>query len=293
LKKYIVVIAIVAVILAVVNFTGAMVFAGDPDDNSSSVQLTVTVEPVVPVVAGSGGTGGGGAPSDGVIIREKGPVALTIPSGTYTTNAAGNTIPTYQVQIRDNPNIAPPPVGANIIGLTYDFAPSGATFSPPITLTYTYDPDLLPEGADDANMVLAFYNDATGEWVMLDCIVDPVAHTITAQVSHFTVFASLYLLPVTVPIDTEPVVVEPALEPVLTPTPTPTPDPVPTPVVVEPDIILEPEIVPLVPAPEPGPGMADIADDTGTLAWLWSVLAIAILFGVSIIFMLLRRYNRD
>ncbi len=39
-----------------------------------------------------------------------------------------------------------PPEDFSVIGLVYDFGPNGATFDPPITLTITYDPALIPEG---------------------------------------------------------------------------------------------------------------------------------------------------
>jgi len=58
-------------------------------------------------------------------------------------------------------------------------------------LGYTYDPDALPEGVADENLVLAYYDEVVGGWVTLDCIVDTVNHTITASASHFTTFAIL------------------------------------------------------------------------------------------------------
>ncbi len=82
-----------------------------------------------------------------------------------------------------------PPSDSSVIGLTYDFGPDGATFDPPASLTFTYDPALLPEGAVEGNLVLAMWDKEAGEWVNLVSIVDPVTKTITAEVSHFTAFS--------------------------------------------------------------------------------------------------------
>jgi len=106
----------------------------------------------------------------------------------------------------------PAPAGAKIIGCVYDYKPTGATFSPPITLTLKYDPGMLPAGFDESKLVIAFYNTATSKWeVVPGSVVDTAKHTISVQISHFTMFA-VY-----------------AAAPAVTPTPTVAPTPTPTP----------------------------------------------------------------
>ncbi|MCK4303388.1 MAG: hypothetical protein KAY24_04055, partial [Candidatus Eisenbacteria sp.] len=73
-----------------------------------------------------------------------------------------------------------PPEGAVIIGLVYDIGPDGATFSPAITLTIEYDPETLPEGYAEEDLVIAYYDEAAEKWIELDCIVDTENDTITA-----------------------------------------------------------------------------------------------------------------
>ncbi len=93
------------------------------------------------------------------------------------------------IEMEDPPD---PPEESSVVGLTYDFGPDGATFDPPITLTFTYDPSLIPEGVNEENLVIAMWNKTTGEWVVLEgCTVDLDSHTISAPVSHFTAFSSL------------------------------------------------------------------------------------------------------
>ena len=82
-----------------------------------------------------------------------------------------------------------PPAGAHIIGLGYRFQPSGATFAPPITITYTYDESEIPAGIAEEDLVVAVWDEANGQWVELASIVDPVTNTITTQVSHFSIHA--------------------------------------------------------------------------------------------------------
>jgi len=105
-----------------------------------------------------------------------------------------------------------PPAGAYVVGCVYDFLPDGATFDPPITITLHYDPGQVAAlGLAEENLKIALYNAATGEWQVLDSIVDTENNIITAEVSEFTMFA----------------VYSPA--PAATPTPTPVPvTPTPT-----------------------------------------------------------------
>ncbi len=118
-----------------------------------------------------------------------GMLTIFIPEGTVIKNETGQGLHSLEVNENDNP--PPPPEGANIIGLPYNFEPDGATFDPPITLTFTYNPGDLPEGVDEEALILAFYDEENGVWIELDCVCDPDTNCITACVSHFTQFAIL------------------------------------------------------------------------------------------------------
>jgi len=118
---------------------------------------------------------------------EAGDLTLTIEEGTIALDVDGNPLSTLTSDVDVSP--PDPPEDANIIGLAYDFGPAGATFDPPITFTWSYDPDALPEGMAEEDLVLAYHDEATGEWVELDGVVDTVNNTITASVAHFTTFA--------------------------------------------------------------------------------------------------------
>jgi len=114
------------------------------------------------------------------------------------------------------------PPDPKIIGCVYDYKPTGATFSPPITLTLKYDPGLVPAGVDESKLVIAFYNTATSKWeVVPGSVVDTVNHTISAQISHFTLFTVYGADPAATP--------TPTVAPTPTIAPTPTSTPVSTP----------------------------------------------------------------
>ena len=117
---------------------------------------------------------------------EDGILTITLPKGTIAL-LEGEPLEILEVAVDETP--PDPPEDAHLIGLAYDFGPDGATFDPPLTLEYTYDPDALPEGVAEEDLVLAYYDEEAGEWVELDCVVDTENNIIIASVPHFTTFA--------------------------------------------------------------------------------------------------------
>jgi len=117
-----------------------------------------------------------------------GNISMTINRGTTGKDKHGQTLREILIVPSSTPP-APPPQ-ANIIGLPYNFGPDGATFDPPITITFTYDPATIPEGVEPGDLVIAFWDENTNQWVKLDnIVVDPVSHTISGETSHFTTFS--------------------------------------------------------------------------------------------------------
>jgi hypothetical protein len=115
-----------------------------------------------------------------------GKMTITIPASTKCLDKNGDPLTSLTVA-----NVSPPapPANAYIIGLAYNFGPDGATFYPPFTITWSYDPDDLPEGVAEEDLVIAYYDEAMGQWVELVCKVDTVNNIITASIAHFTTFA--------------------------------------------------------------------------------------------------------
>jgi hypothetical protein len=69
--------------------------------------------------------------------------------------------------------------------------PTGATFNPPINVTFQYDPEELPDGVNANDFILAYFNTETGEWFQCDYTIDTKSHTITGNLEHFSTFAIL------------------------------------------------------------------------------------------------------
>jgi hypothetical protein len=117
-----------------------------------------------------------------------GDLVVNIPAGVTGLTSFGAPITEITVsQITNNPPA--PPTGDGAVGLYYDIEPTGSTFSSPITMTFKYDPSLLPAGATP---YAAWYNPATQQWEQLTTVsIDTVNHTITASVNHFSTFAVL------------------------------------------------------------------------------------------------------
>lgn len=115
---------------------------------------------------------------------------LTISKGTKALDKTGNPLDgIIMVEMEEPPA---PPADASVVSLTYDLGPEDATFSPPITITFTYDPGNIPKGINEEDLVIAIWDKVTGKWVELEgCTVNPVTHTISAPVSHFTAFTVL------------------------------------------------------------------------------------------------------
>ncbi len=120
---------------------------------------------------------------------EDGKVELTINKDTIGL-VDGEPVSEIVITQIEPENLPVPPSDSNIIGLAYDFGPDGTNFVPPITLTFTYDLSLIPEGVAEEDLVIAVWNETTGEWVVLEgCTVDLDNHTISVPVGHFTTFA--------------------------------------------------------------------------------------------------------
>jgi len=112
---------------------------------------------------------------------EDGKVELAIDEG--TTAKTKQALPLGEISIIEMTEPPAPPADTDVIGLTYDLGPDNATFNPPITITFTYDEADIPEGVDEEDLVIAFWDKETDGWVVLEGVtVDPIANTISAPV---------------------------------------------------------------------------------------------------------------
>ncbi len=201
---------------------------------------------------------------------EDGMLTLTIPEGTVALDKDANPLLNLEAAVDTSP--PPPPEDTTIIGLAYHFGPDGTTFAPPITLTRSYDPASIPDGLAEADLVLAWYDQATGNWVELDGVVDTGNNTITAAIEHFTTFAIIAML---TPAP------EPASEPVSESTPEPAPSAASTDIVP----ITEPEAAT---TPTPPPASPLLPAKAVNRPAVYAIAAALVVMG-SILFFLARR----
>ncbi len=115
-----------------------------------------------------------------------GKMSITIPAGTAAKGSDGKPLSFLSGTVNNSPPASP---DGKFILSAFNFEPSGATFDPPISFTYRFNPDDIPEGVNEANMALAYYDTQAGTWIVLEGMVDTESDTITVPISHFTTFA--------------------------------------------------------------------------------------------------------
>jgi len=135
----------------------------------------------------SGSISGNGTVTQPIVYSVlDGQAVLNIAPGTKALTNTGGALQSILVE-EECFSIPPAAAGTYIIGCAYDYTPNGATFDAAATLTLEYDPGLVPPEVDASTLVIAYYDGS--KWVMLTSTADTVNHTVTAQVSHFSLFA--------------------------------------------------------------------------------------------------------
>ncbi|MBI5401233.1 CHAP domain-containing protein [Candidatus Wolfebacteria bacterium] len=120
----------------------------------------------------------------GVIGADGG--TLTTPSGNATLNVpsgalSGNTNISISYSVEGDQRGAATSV--------YSFGPEGLIFNNPATISFEYDPNLLPDNASASDLTEA-YLDGNGDWVDMPSTVDIVNYVVTAQTPHFSAYSS-------------------------------------------------------------------------------------------------------
>ena len=60
---------------------------------------------------------------------------------------------------------------------------------PPIRVSLAYDPSQVPDGFDESDLDLAYFDIGQSKWVSLNATVEPATSTVSTSVAHFTTFA--------------------------------------------------------------------------------------------------------
>jgi hypothetical protein len=123
------------------------------------------------------------------VTYSDGTLNLYIAKGTVVLDKYGKSLRVMEIAIAGSPPGLPG--GTYCVGSAYTFLPGGTTFDPPMTLTWSYDPNTLPDGTSEEKLFVAYYDESIGRWSSLGGVVDTLNNTVTAEVSHFTTFALL------------------------------------------------------------------------------------------------------
>ncbi len=219
----------------------------------TEVNLSVVISKPAP----TSDDGNGGLPKPAVRESPDGNVGLTIPYDTVIRDSDGRRIYSRHITVKADDDPPPAPEDNSIIGLAYNLEPSGATFDPPITLTFAYDEGDIPDGVDEGSLTVAFYDSANEEWVSLACVVNTDRNVITAIVEHFTTFAVIGEVP------PAPAPLPAPIPPAPVPAPTPTPPPIPP--VITPVPVPTPTPPPIPPSPPELPAVPEKTNYTGII----------------------------
>lgn len=131
------------------------------------------------------------------IVSEDNMLQVVLPVGTVIQDRDGAPLFGIELAIADTP--PPPPPEADIVGLPYELGPHGATFNRPVTLNFSFDPDEIPPGVAEADLVLGYYDDEAAQWLVLPSAVDIASHTVSTRIDHLSTFAVIAPIPPPVP----------------------------------------------------------------------------------------------
>ncbi len=117
--------------------------------------------------------------------------SVTLAEGTIARDENGDPLGEVTVASAD-PAAAPSAPAGTTIGFALDCGPTGATFDPPAALTYTLSAEEWEMIGDLSTLKVMWYNPASGAWQEVAATVDPATRTVTARVSHFSLYALVW-----------------------------------------------------------------------------------------------------
>ena len=112
------------------------------------------------------------------VTNDAGTAEVYIPPDALREDATVTIGPHSQYALQDE--------SGQIIGLQYDFGPSGITFDKPVTITLYYDPAVI---AEPWLLDIYYYNEVTGLWEPMGATLDEPNFCFYIEVHHFSSFA--------------------------------------------------------------------------------------------------------
>jgi hypothetical protein len=131
--------------------------------------------------------------------------SLSITTGTKVVSGTGQPVGELSITPVDPsvvPDMAADQGGVfSFSGLPVECEPSGTRFSGgSATISFALTPEQWADALGKVNgntaaMTIQFYDTTTNSWASVPTTVDPVTHTVTAQVTHFSMYALIYKTP--------------------------------------------------------------------------------------------------
>ncbi|GAI13235.1 unnamed protein product, partial [marine sediment metagenome] len=129
-------------------------------------------------------------PLEFTIQNGNGELYFSLPEGTRMLNREGKPPAMIMIDPVAPSELPPPPSDGSVILMPFRIHPD-LTIDPIMKVTIHYDKWELGDGINEEDLVLAYYDEAREKWVMLPTEVDVEANTVTAWVSHTSIFAIL------------------------------------------------------------------------------------------------------
>jgi len=121
---------------------------------------------------------------------QNGELYFSLPEGTRILNREGKPPAMIMIDPITLSELPPSPSNGSVILMPFSIHPA-LTIDPLMKVTIHYDEGELGAGINEEDLVLAYYDEAREKWVMLPTEVDVEANTVTAWVSHTSIFAIL------------------------------------------------------------------------------------------------------
>ena len=151
-----------------------------------------------------------------VVTTTEGDATLSIAPGVRAEGRFGRPLST--VSIRSVPPADLPTLGegGEPIGRALRCGPDGATFDPPIEVSFTLTPEEWEQSEAGERFVVCWYNSETSAWEPLATTVRPSTRTVVGAIPHFTLVAVFIE---TASVEETAATTAPLTEPSLTPDP--------------------------------------------------------------------------
>src|SRR5713101_6387654 len=129
--------------------------------------------------------GGVVSSSGGTLTVQSGAVQIVVPADALASNT--NLSVVASTAFANDPRV--------VKGTPFEFGPAGTNFAKPVALKIKYDVANLLPGTEESALEIYFHDPSSGWQVVPGSTVDLNAKVVSAQVSHFSTYATLTPIP--------------------------------------------------------------------------------------------------